>query len=75
MAPPASAQPWFSPVSDEPRGDHVLTCTTGHSPQINAFEGYCHPVAMLEYEIGDRVWIDIPDEIDPDHGRYHAERG
>jgi hypothetical protein len=30
---------------------------------------------MLEYEIGDRVWIDIPDEIDPDHGRYHAERG
>ena len=30
---------------------------------------------MLECEIGDRVWIDILDGIDPDHGRYHAERG
>ena len=30
---------------------------------------------MPEYEIGDRVRIDIPDETDPDHCRYHGEHG
>ena len=30
---------------------------------------------MPEYEIGDRVRIDIPDETDPDHDRYHSEHG
>ena len=28
---------------------------------------------MSEYHIGDRVRIDIPDETDPDHDRYHGE--
>ena len=31
--------------------------------------------AMREYDIGDRVRIDIPDETDPDHDRYHGEHG
>ena len=30
---------------------------------------------MLEYEIGDRVRVDIPDETDPDHDQYHGEHG
>ncbi len=30
---------------------------------------------MSEYQIGDRVRIDIPDETDPDHERYHGEHG
>ena len=30
---------------------------------------------MSEYQIGDRVRIDIPDETDPDHDRYHGECG
>ena len=30
---------------------------------------------MSEYETGDRVRIDIPDETDPDHDRYHGEHG
>ena len=30
---------------------------------------------MPEYHIGDRVRIDIPDETDPDHERYHGEHG
>ena len=30
---------------------------------------------MSEHEIGDRVRIDIPDETDPDHDRYHGEHG
>ena len=30
---------------------------------------------MPEYEIGDRVRIDIPDETDPDHDQYHGEHG
>lgn len=28
-----------------------------------------------EYEVGDQVRIDIPDETDPDHGRLHGEEG
>lgn len=27
------------------------------------------------YTIDDRVRIDIPDETDPDHDRYHGEHG
>jgi len=30
---------------------------------------------MSEYHVGDRVRIDIPDETDPDHDRYHGEHG
>ena len=30
---------------------------------------------MSKYNIGDRVRIDIPDETDPDHDRYHGEHG
>jgi ribosomal protein L21E len=30
---------------------------------------------MSEYDIGDRVRVDIPDETDPDHDRYHGEHG
>ena len=30
---------------------------------------------MSEYHLGDRVRIDIPDETDPDHDRYHGEHG
>jgi ribosomal protein L21E len=30
---------------------------------------------MSKYHIGDRVRIDIPDETDPDHERYHGEHG
>ena len=30
---------------------------------------------MSEHEIGDRVRIDIPDETDPDHDRYHGGNG
>lgn len=28
-----------------------------------------------EYNVGDRVRIDLPDETDPDHDRYHGEHG
>ncbi len=28
-----------------------------------------------EYDVGDRVRIDIPDETDPGHDRYHGEHG
>jgi ribosomal protein L21E len=28
-----------------------------------------------DYSVGDRVRIDIPDETDPDHDRYHGEHG
>ena len=28
-----------------------------------------------EYDVGDRVRVDIPDETDPDHDRYHGEHG
>ncbi|MFQ3476686.1 hypothetical protein HKK80_10585 [Halonotius sp. F2-221B] len=28
-----------------------------------------------DYSAGDRVRIDIPDETDPDHDRYHGEHG
>ena len=30
---------------------------------------------MSEYHVGDRVRVDIPDETDPDHDRYHGEHG
>jgi hypothetical protein len=30
---------------------------------------------MSEYHVGDRVRIDIPDETDHDHDRYHGEHG
>ena len=30
---------------------------------------------MSEFHVGDRVRIDIPDETDPDHDRYHGEHG
>ena len=30
---------------------------------------------MSEYHVGDRVRIDIPDETDPDHDRYHGKHG
>lgn len=30
---------------------------------------------MQEYEPGDRVRIDIPDESDPDHDTYHGTHG
>ena len=30
---------------------------------------------MCEHDIGERVRIDIPDETDPDHDRYHGEHG
>jgi ribosomal protein L21E len=30
---------------------------------------------MSEYDVGDRVRIDIPDETDPDHKRYHGKHG
>ena len=30
---------------------------------------------MSEHDIGDRVRIDITDETDPDHDRYHGEHG
>jgi hypothetical protein len=30
---------------------------------------------MSEFHVGDRVRIDIPDETDPDHERYHGEHG
>lgn len=29
----------------------------------------------MELEEGDRVRIDIPDESDPDHDRYHGKHG
>lgn len=28
-----------------------------------------------QYEEGDRVRIDIPDETDPDYGRFHGRHG
>ena len=31
--------------------------------------------AMSQYDVGDRVRIDIPDETDPDHEQYHGEHG
>lgn len=30
---------------------------------------------MSRFESGDRVRIDIPDEQDPDHSRYHGRHG
>jgi len=30
---------------------------------------------MPEYNSGDRVRIDIPDETDPNHDQYHGEHG
>lgn len=30
---------------------------------------------MSRFEGGDRVRIDIPDEQDPDHSRYHGRHG
>jgi hypothetical protein len=30
---------------------------------------------MESFSEGDRVRIDIPDEIDPDHSQYHGEHG
>ena len=30
---------------------------------------------MSQYDVGDRVRIDIPDETDPDHEQYHSEHG
>lgn len=30
---------------------------------------------MSSYSKGDRVRIDIPDETDPDHERYHGKHG
>lgn len=29
----------------------------------------------MELEEGDRVRVDIPDETDPDHDRYHGNHG
>lgn len=28
---------------------------------------------MDRFEVGDRVWVDIPDETDPDHDRLHGK--
>jgi ribosomal protein L21E len=28
-----------------------------------------------DYSVGDRVRVDLPDETDPDHDRYHGEHG
>jgi ribosomal protein L21E len=30
---------------------------------------------MPQFEEGDRVRVDIPDETDPDHDPYHGEHG
>jgi ribosomal protein L21E len=30
---------------------------------------------MEEFEEGDRVRVDIPNEADPDHEQYHGEHG
>jgi len=30
---------------------------------------------MPRFTEGDRVRVDIPDELDPDHGRYHGRHG
>lgn len=30
---------------------------------------------MTRFTVGSRVRIDIPDETDPDHDRYHGEEG
>lgn len=30
---------------------------------------------MQRFAAGDRVRVDIPDETDPDHNRYHDSRG
>ena len=30
---------------------------------------------MKRFEIGDPVRVDIPDEADPDHDRFHGRRG
>lgn len=30
---------------------------------------------MAQFEVGDRVRVDIPDERDPDHDRYHCAHG
>jgi ribosomal protein L21E len=30
---------------------------------------------MSEYDVGDRVWVDIPDKTDPDPDQYHGENG
>jgi ribosomal protein L21E len=30
---------------------------------------------MREFEVGNRVRIDIPEETDPDHQRYHSMHG
>ena len=30
---------------------------------------------MSQYDVGERVRIDIPDESDPDHEQYHGEHG
>jgi len=30
---------------------------------------------MSQYDVGDRVRIDIPDKTDPDHDQYHGEHG
>lgn len=29
----------------------------------------------MDFENGDRVRVDIPDETDPDHDRYHGKHG
>jgi len=31
--------------------------------------------AMSQYDVGERVRIDIPDETDPDNEQYHGEHG
>ena len=31
--------------------------------------------AMSQYDVGNRVRIDIPDETDPDHEQYHGKHG
>ena len=28
-----------------------------------------------DYNLGDRIRVDIPDETDPDHEQYHGEHG
>jgi len=30
---------------------------------------------MSEFDVGDRVRVDIPDETDADYDRYHGEHG
>jgi len=49
--------------------DHKLQPSNQPIPKCRRLD------AMSQYDAGDRVRIDIPDETDPDHEQYHGEHG